>query len=281
MSWRALSKNNPAGYFLICFIFAAPVILTGCGRNKVPPTYLARVNDSYLTEKTLTDRTDSAALNAQVKTELSQAWVRNELLYHEAERAGITKDEKYLSLLEQNKKELATTLFMKQLIAKQQFACSETEIQEYYNSHKDELQLSADAFLFDAAYFTNEHAAQEFRNAVLQSGWNAASGRYAKNAATKSLEQQVFRYAWQTSSEMQFRLLALMNEGEVSLVFQDDATSWWVLRAGKSFKSGEIPPLLAVRPVIESRILETKKKDFLNGYIQGLYSSNKIEITPQ
>ncbi len=281
MFWRELSKSNPAGYVLICFIFAAPVILTGCGRNKAPANYLARVNESYLTEESLRNRIDSASLSPQVKAECSQEWIKNELLFREAERAGITKDEKFNSLLEQNKRELAATFFVKQLLDKASISCSDAEVQAYYDEHQDEFQLASGAFLFDEAYFTNERAAQEFRNLTVQDGWNAATTRFSGNGATKSILQKVFRYAYQTSSDMQYRLLAMMAEGELSLVFQDDPSSWWVIRAGKSYNPGDVPPLLAVRPIIESRILEIKKKEYLNGYIQRLYTSNKIEITPQ
>ncbi len=281
MFWLKLLRNRVLLIFGYCFISAAAVIQISCGRTKAPSGYLARVNDNYLTEETLRNSIDSAHFSSQSQIEFAQNWTREQLLYAEAEKQGILKDEKYFALLEQNKRELALSFLLSKLIEKNKFYCTKDEIQAYYNAHQSGFVLAEDGYIYDAAYFSSETTAQKFRELVQQSGWGKATAEFSLRAGVNRIDQNIFRYNYQANSAMQSRLLSVMSRGEISLVFSDDIKTFWVIHSIASLRKGNIAPIEAVSSTIEARVMEGKKKDFLAGYIKQLYASNKVEITWQ
>lgn len=281
MSWRKLLNTKPSIFLLLLIVITAPGLAPGCSKTKVPSAYLARVNDAYLTDQDMQDNFAPGQLPPQAKIEFAQTWIKNKLLYEEARKAGITDDETFRRMLERNKEELAATWYLNKLVEKQNLGATEQEAESYYGEHQQEFRLQDDAFFYSAAYFRNQDAAQDFRNNALREGWkNALNGARSNNTLAMS-EEDAFAKVTGIYSAMQVRLLSLMAEEELSQIFSDDNAIFWVIKAGKSFKAGEIPPLYAVKGAVEARIVEKKKKDFIDGYIQGLYSSNKVEIYPQ
>jgi hypothetical protein len=276
---KHLRTNLPFFLFIVC-LFAAPGLAPGCGKSKPPDGYLARVNDTYLTEQDLQRLSDSSPIPAQAKIEIAQTWVRNHLLFQEAEKSGLLKDEAFLSVLERNKEELAAHFLTEQILRKQNFTSTEAEQETYFAEHRQEFQLAEEGFSYSAAYFKSQEAAQEFRNQALRQGWKNAVAAARESKKIAMLEQDIFAFASQTYSAMQARLLALMGDEEISLVFSDDNSVFWVLQAGKSYKIGDIPAISVLRDRISARIIEKKKKEYMDGYIKGLYASNKVEINP-
>lgn len=275
--WRKLLRTNNK-YSILLFILAA-VSFFSCGKNKIPTHYLARVNDSYLTEEQLLAGTDTSNITPDMKKVLVQAWVKNELLFIEAQKANITGDSTYLNLIDKNKKELASSMFCSMLINDKEFTCSEAEISAYYSEHSEEFKSPEESYLCDIIYFKDISAANSFRSEAMQTGWDKTINTFIKHPAVTKIERNSLLSVHQTFSALQSRLLPLMSPEEISLVFEDGNKIFWVLELTSTFRSGEVPPLFAVNHLVSERIIEQKRKAFLDEYISKLYSSNKIEMT--
>ncbi len=281
MFWQKPLKNSLKSFFVFCFISAALAILASCGRTKTPIGYIARVNDNYLTEETFRQSVDSAHLTQQSQIEFAQNWTRGQLLFAEAEKQGILKDEKFSALAEQNRRELAASFLYAKLFKEKIFTCLPEEVTTYYNNHRTSFVLREEGFIYDAVYFSSESTAEKFRVLAQQSGWQKAADEFSLSTDVTRINRNIFRYNYQTNSAMQARLLSVMSRDEISLVFSDDTRTFWVVHIIAALHEGDIAPIEAVSSTIEARIIDGKKKDFLAGYIKQLYTSNKVELTFQ
>ena len=61
-------------------------ILFACTESKKPDTYVAKVNDSYLTEKKLTELVDSQFVSEKSRSVVIKNWIRQEILFQEASK---------------------------------------------------------------------------------------------------------------------------------------------------------------------------------------------------
>lgn len=117
-------------------ILTLAILFTGCG-TKSSIVMVARVGTTKLTKP---------ELNAQLPEDFTvtqenlpfilDKWINSELLYQEAERQGIAKDEKIKIQAEQLAKEYIVNAFLKEEAAKIKVPSS--DLSAYFNKHKDD-----------------------------------------------------------------------------------------------------------------------------------------------
>jgi uncharacterized lipoprotein YehR (DUF1307 family) len=83
------------------YILAAAILilLTGCSRKQENKEYIAKVNDSYLTEEDLTAVSEGYSGHKSFKEEMIRNWVNRELLYQQAIKEGIQEHEEYQRII--------------------------------------------------------------------------------------------------------------------------------------------------------------------------------------
>lgn len=264
-------KNN-----FIAFIITAS-LFTGCGDKNKPQVYLARVNDSYLTEAEFVALYDTTVSLPAQKQELYQQWVRSEVLYQMAIKEGIISDEKYVYLLNRAKKELAGAMLIQKVTDDAKFSCSEEELKECYNADKWQFVAGDKGYLYNIAMFNREDQAEKFRQLILSGSWNSAN-RQTKTDSLHMVYLDVFKYGYQLESGLLYRLLAALSPGETSPPVNTASGNFMLVGLTYSLPPDSVPPLDAIRQLIVKRVIERKKGDYLEKYLKDLYSESTVDI---
>lgn len=263
---------------IIVFLLTAP-LFTGCGEEKKSSGYAARVNDSYLSQNELNERTGYDSLNPSVRTEYVQNWVQSELLYQTAISEGITKEGEYNFLVEKAKKEIAAALLKKKVTEDFHIAFEENDLKKYYDQHPDYFRINDMGFLFDQVTFTGESQATEFHEIAVSKGWDIALHLLNGKKSAAENNNSIFRLDHQLETGVLYRVLHFLNENEISQVLHTSPSVYTVVRLEKTFQQGSIPPFPAMKNVVEERMVNQRKVELLDEYIKGLYDKNKIDMT--
>jgi peptidyl-prolyl cis-trans isomerase C len=158
-------------------VLAGSVLLNGCDRQDEPVEYLARVNEEYLTLEMIRERLDeSHGMHEAMIREYVNQWLTSEILYQEARRRGLDRDERVLKPLQDVRRHLAINALLEDEIYNEEYAdISDSQIAAYFEANSDE--FVADQPLVDVSFvlFEQRNAATSFRNAVVQGAdWDTA-----------------------------------------------------------------------------------------------------------
>lgn len=261
------------------FFLAATIALSFFGCNKEPEVekYIARVNNSYLTEEDVAEL-DSLFKQGFSRNELVKKWIEKELLYQEAVKLGITDRDDFNRIINDSRRELASTMLINSHLESSLEKPGNTELQDYYNLHKSEFKTEDNLYVFNLASFTNENTAIKFRTKLIESNWEKVIENYAED---KSLIEYNTSYALSKFEIYPLQLLNLieqLNAGEVSIVLEQNADKYSVVQLLQIFRSGANPPFEIIRDEVESRFIADKRERMFDEFIEQLYSNNEIEI---
>ena len=116
---------------LVAFMF----LMNGCATNS--GSVVARVGNAKLTKAELIAQIpEELKVNQENLPFLLEKWINSELLYQEAARRGLTKDEKLKYQAQQLAKEFMVNAFLEQEAAKVKIPSS--ELLAYFNQHKED-----------------------------------------------------------------------------------------------------------------------------------------------
>ncbi len=144
-----LSRNRIIeGIIFPLFLFSA------CTQpEEKPDTYIARVNNSYLTEAELNELVDSQFVSEKSRTVVIKNWVRQELLLQEAVKKGITETEEFKRTVENSKRQLAASLVLQNFAASSQLAVTKAELENYYKENQSSFRIPFTAYLYKSDKF--------------------------------------------------------------------------------------------------------------------------------
>jgi hypothetical protein len=265
---------------VIIFLLTAP-LFTGCSKEKKASGYAVRVNDSYLSENEVKERTGYDSLNPAVRTEYIQNWVRSELLYQKAISEGVTKQDEYNYLLNKAKKEIAAALLTKKVSDDFKVKFNENDLKKYYDQHPEYFRINDIGFLFDQVTFSDEKRATTFREIAVSKGWGIALHSIGDKNDLSEINTGIFRLEPQLETGVLYRVIHFLNENEISLVLHTSPAVYTVVRLKKTFQQGSTPPFSTIKNTVEERMLNQKKVELLDEYIKELYDNNKVDITYQ
>lgn len=271
---RLLSKNKIYLAFCLVFVFT----LCSCGSKKTKTDYIARVEDSYFTRQDFAAAFDTSKTAVSFKKEFLRNWVDRELLYKEAVKEDIEKDEEFQRLLAESKKELAKSFLIKKLLDAENFNVEVKELQKYYDENKNDFKLFFDAYFINVIKFRDEDKAILFRNSAIETGWNKASLAFLNEPAKVSEDDNKLVYVHQFQSADILNIVRELSAGEISIVINSGSDEFSVVQLVNKFSSNDIPPLEAVKEEAEKRLIAKKKQEFLQNHMKELYSKYDIEI---
>ena len=271
---RLLNKNSIYLGFSLVLVFA----LTSCGNKKTRTDYIARVEDSYFTRPDFAAAFDTSKTAVSFKQEYLRNWVDRELLYKEALKENVEKDEEFQRLLADSRKELAKSFLLKKLIEKEDFSVEEKELQKYFEENKNDFRLFFDGFLINVIKFKDEDKAILFRNSAIETDWNKASRSFLNDQAKILQNNNQLVYAHQFQSADIANVVKELSAGEISIVINSASDEFTVVQLVNKFSVNDIPPLESVKAEAEKRLLAKKKQEFLQNYMKELYSKYEIEI---
>ena len=239
---------------------------------------MAKVNNSYLTKEQLAEMVDTASASNFYRNEIIRNWINNELLYQEAVKKGILKDEEFIKLINKSAKELAASLLLQKYYQDAKISYAPKDVEDFYNQNKDEFIRFYDSYFLNIISFNNEDKAIQFRSTVLESNWEKALNIFKDDPSLLYVKVNVLLYAFEIHPVVLERIVTSLNPGEVSIVIEDEPGKFTVVNEIQKYNKGTIPPFEVIKPLVEGRFIEFKKENLIQNYIKDLYSNNDIEV---
>ena len=117
------------------------LVLTACATEQDASPVVAHVGPATLTradlEEQVTDALDPEGTLASRRAFVDE-WVREQLLYQEAEDAGLATSPMLQRLIEQARRDLLVAAFLNQQFEDEEVEITESDIENYYYLHADE-----------------------------------------------------------------------------------------------------------------------------------------------
>ena len=261
----------------VIFVFFAAVLLTGCGEDTKQKEYVARVNDTYLTKDELNEIVDTSRSNFY-KSEAVRNWVNKEILFKEAVKDGITKQNEYLKIIEDTKKDLAKSLLLNKILRETEIKVDQQELEEFYNIHKEDFRLFYESYYINYIEFNDEDKAVQFRTSVIETNWNKALFTFRGDSSIVNEQSYQLLKEHQIHPVYLLRVLKELYPDEVSIVLTNEEGNFAVVQLIQKYSKGTIPSFKVINEVVKERFIKEKKEKALDNYINELYSRYDIDI---
>lgn len=262
---------------LLVFLITA-FLLQGCGKETKQKNFIARVNDSYLTKEELASMIDTGSASNFYRSEVIRNWINREVLYQQAEKQGLLKDDNFRRLMEESKKELAGSLLLQKYYEDEKSSFNPSDIENFYELHKDEFKCTNDSYLINRAVFDNQDEAIRFRSIAIESDWNKALNAVKNQKSLLKEQTGEMLYNYEIYPVELYRVISEMDSNEVSTVITEAPGRFTVVKLIQKYLEGAIPPFDAVKSAVIDEYTAQKKEELLNNYLKDLYSKNKIEV---
>lgn len=273
MNFQKYIKTSNILFFVSFIIF-----LTGCTKETPHKKYVAKVNNSYLTEEELDAITDSSSNELLFRSEIIRNWINKELLFQEAKKQGILNEKEYKRILGDSQKELAGSLLLKNFFENEKNKTTYSEVENYYEKNLDEFKLFYNSYLLNRINFNNEDNAVQFRSDVLKDKWQNAMLHFKNDTSVISQNENQLLYEYEIQPASLLRIMKELNPDEVSIVLKNDENNYTLVQVLQKFNKGTTPPLEYIYSEVEKRYMVKKKELTIKGYIKELYSKNEIEV---
>lgn len=271
------SIKTASNYFIIIALVTA---LGGCSKESPKKSYIARVNNSYLTSEELGSMVDTSR-HSLYRNEIIRNWINKELLYQKALKDGITDDKEFNRVINDTRKELAVTLYLDRLYEKEMVKPEASEVEEYFDENKNDFRLFYDTYVINKIDFNNEDKAIRFRTALLESDWVKTVNAFKGDPSILDTKSNQLDYEFELQPAALRRIVKELNQNEISIVFSDAKDIYTVVQLVQKFRKGDLPPFGFIRELVKRRLEAQRKEDFLKNYIKELYSKNDIEVKNQ
>lgn len=253
-------------------------LLFACNESQKPENYIARVNDSYLTEEKLAEFIDAKILDGNNRTSAIRNWIKQEILFQEAEKQGILKDKNFKSIIEKSERQLANSMVLQNYLKTWTPEVTNEDLKYYYEENKTSFRLAFNSYLFNKISFNNTDAAVQFRTEALQNGWNSALSKFSTHPALIETSDNILLPEQDIYPVKVLRILEGLYPLEMSIVIPDDRGYYTVVQLIEKYSAGSIPPFEALKKEVESRYIAAANEVAVQNYLDELYSKNEIEI---
>jgi len=268
-----LSRNRIIeGIIFPLFIFSA------CSQPEKPESYIARVNNSYLTEAEFSELVDSQSVSEKSRAVVIKNWVRQELLLQEAVKKGITESKEFKRTVENSRRQLAASLLLQDFAASSQPVVTNEELENYYKENQTSFRIPFNAYYLNRINFSDREAAVMFRTELIMNGWTEAVNKFSNDLSLVNLESEVLVSEQDIYPVRLLRILEGLYPLENSIVIPDDRGYYTVVQLLDKYLAQEIPPFNAVKSEVERRCKAAQTELAIENYINDLYSLSEIEI---
>ncbi len=260
--------------FVASFSF---LLFIGCNKKTETKKFAARVNDAYLTEKSLSEF-DTLFEHGFSRTELVKKWVEEELLYQEAIKLGLTENNEFNQIINDNRRKLASSMVVSAVSEKKLTKPGDSELREYYDVHKGEFKFENTRFVINLATFATENSAIKFRNKLIESSWEKVIESFTDNKSLIEFQTKKSLSRSEIYPIQLLKLLEMLQPGEVSIVLKENPTKFYVVQLLQVYGKGNQPDFEVVRNEVEERYLANRRVQIYKEFLDELYLSNEIEI---
>jgi hypothetical protein len=253
-------------------------LLYSCSESYKPESYVARVNGAYLTEADLSEIIDSQFVYGKSRAAIIKNWVRQEVLYQEAVKLGLTEKKEYLKTIENAKRQLATALVLEEYKESSEPLYTNEDLVNYYNENQTSSRLPFNSYFLNRINFFDRNTAVQFRTEVITSGWKEAVDLFLKNTSLVNVSNRLLIPEQDIYPVKLLRILEGLYPLEISIVIPDDRGYYTVVQLLDKYFAESIPPFDAVKSEVEKRYISALAELALENYIYDLYTKNEIEI---
>jgi len=268
-----LSRNRIIeGIIFPLFIFGA------CTQPEKPDSYVARVNNSYLTETEFSELVDSQTVSEKTKTLIIKNWVKQKILLQEAVKKGITESNEFKRTVENSRRQLASSLVLQDFAASSRPVVTNEELQNYYNENKSSFRIPFNAYYLNRINFSDSEAAIMFRTELMINGWTLALNKFSNDSSLINFESAILISEQNIYPIRLLRTLEGLYPLEISIVIPDDRGYYTVVQLLDKYSAQSSPPFEAVKTEVERRYKAALTELAIENYINDLYSLSEIEI---
>jgi len=260
------------------------VFACSCFRKSEKVTFVARVNNQYLTPERVTGSFSTVfrGTDAQTRDFVTQ-WVNSALLYEEAKAQGLDRSTQVNETLEEMKKQLAVNRLLEtEVYGNERAAITDDEVEVYYHQHQDLYLLAEDLAKVRFVLFASRDAASRLRS-VLAKGksWDEAlqslSGDSLFSAAMiERADSQYIRRSTVGSMEL-WRTVTQLRVGDLPQIVKDNA-GYYVVGLSQIQRAGEVAELPSVVGETRDRVLVEKRQRALQGLLERLKKKYSVQL---
>jgi len=258
--------------FKILFVFLTA--FSFCNNSNEPVDYIARVNDVYLTTNYIRNiypdmDSDNFASDDYLKS-ITSSWVKNEILYQQAERYHFDKEESIQYKIENYKKQLIIDSYVHFLL-QTNIDVSENEIRNFYFQNRSSFLRDVDEAKVSHLILENFDESNRIKNVLrsrnrreidqLFNNYNFETKVVRRGESIKELDKTIFESPPRTvlgpiPSDYGYHIIDVLSRS----------------------KAGSIRSIDDVRNEILQKLTQSKIQDYYNAYIDSLFSITDYEI---
>ncbi|MBK9098442.1 MAG: hypothetical protein IPM14_10090 [bacterium] len=254
------------------------LFLFSCSKPEKPDSYIARVNDTYLLESELYEMADSQFVSEKFRSAFIKNWVRQEILFQEAVKQGITDSKEFKRAIENSRRQLAASLLLENFSASSQLNVSQAELENYYKENQSSFRLPFNSYFLNRITFSDRESAVMFRTEVIVNGWQTAVENFKDLPQLVSVTSESLIPEQDIYPGRLIRVLEGLYPLEISIVIPDDNGYYTVVQLLEKYSAQSVPPYIAVKNEVERRYKSALTELALENYIDDLYSLSEIEI---
>ena len=278
------------------WLLILPILFISCDyfKSEKIDTPIARVNDTYLYAEdieSLFPEGTTAEDSILLVTNYVHRWATQQLLI---DRAKINLPQKeinsYNKLVEQYKTDLYAEAYKRTIVAQQlDSVISDKEIQEYYETHKENFKLNDD--LLQLRYV---HLATDYDNLnLLKDRLQKFDKASQEELNTLSIQFKSFNLndsIW-VKKENVVEILPVLKDSNLEVLKKsnftqlEDSLGVYLIKVENSIKRNDRAPLVYVIPAIEQIVLNKRKLELIKKLEKDItkdaIKSKKFEVYPQ
>jgi len=249
-----------------------------CAESEKPEKYVARVNDSYLTERKLSELIDSQYDSENSRNSIIRNWVRQEILYQQAVKQGITERKDFKETVEDTKRQLAAAMVLENFTGSSKPAYTVEDLKYYYETNQTSFRLPFNSYYINRINFTDENTAVRFRTEVITGNWKDAVKLFSQDTSLVNVSNGILLPEQDIYPSKLLRVLEGLYPLEISIVISDDRGYYTVLQLIDKYFAHSVPPFEAVKKDVEERYQSAITELTVEDYIHDLFDQNEIEI---
>lgn len=261
---------------------AAALLLAGC-RAEPSGTVIARAGDAVLTLEDARAVLDTTAPNIDdLVARYAASWVNAELLWQEARRAGIDDDPRFVSRMDDVRRQLAGQELLDRVIHTGGADLPEDSLRSYLAAHPDEFSIAEDHLKLKVAVFRSREAARRFAASVTAARpWDAALDSLVVDPRASADILSAAPGRWYTAATLYppdlWKVAGPLSPGEVSFPVRG-GDGYAVIQYLAAARAGKTTEFDLVRGEVLARMLVESRRARLDSLLGTLRERHGVEL---
>ncbi|MBN2572692.1 MAG: peptidyl-prolyl cis-trans isomerase [Ignavibacteriales bacterium] len=251
----------------------------GCNDKPVEEEKIVvKIDKDVLTEDELNKSLMDKKYEKKFREEYIRQWVERELLYREAIESDIIEKIEFQKILDNTKKEIANSFFLKNYFAEKKIELSEIELKQYFEKNKMDFAFSEEIYALNLVQFIDEIVAIDYRVFFIDKGWKQFKNQIKSDTNIYFNGENILLAPHQIQPVELLNAIRALNPGEVSIVIESEPNIFTIVQLIQFYEKGKIPDYDLVSSQVRERYQAEKKQKFYKDLIEDLYIKYNVEI---